>query len=183
MTLPIHTTGAHGSAPVEKTANMLPDEAALRRDLAGGNFQRGVARGRWRLLRVTGSLAILAVAAAPRSPAAPKEYAFRFDCQGYPRQGPTAQPWNAQADTPLPEREWPAGTGRFALAFNAGWRPNGSAALYLPCDRLSLAGHTDWPVKHSHLIWTPDKDITFYLGVINDYLNSPEYTGARRPAS
>ena len=83
----------------------------------------------------------------------------------------------------LDHGKWPMGSGRIPIAFNPGWKTNGIAAVYLPCDRVALATHPEWLTQHAPLAWQADKDITFYLGIIHDYLNSPEYTGTRSPAT
>ena len=167
-------------------ALMLPDERVLRAHLAGGGFRQGESRKRWHLIAVNWPAVIIAVSAAARS-SAPDEYAFRFDCTNYPNDAPTARLWDAEGNTPLPFNQWPHGTDptgrtdRFSLAFNPGW--NGGAAMYLPCDRCAIVGHDAWRQQHPDMIWTPQKDITFYLEILHDYLRSKYYQGAHRPAA
>lgn len=151
-------------------------ETVLRAHLEGGSFLSGVDRDRWRLVALTWPYLIVAVTAAER-PGAPNEFAFRFECTGYPQAPPTARPWNEGTDTALEARCWPKGESRVALAFNPEW--NGGCALYLPCDRLAIEGHEPWRLQHPCLLWSPRGDITQYLRVIYELLHSSNYAGVR----
>lgn len=157
---------------------MRPDEQVFHAHLAGGPFQSGVDRGRWRLVSVNWPHAVIAVSAAARANA-PAEYAFRFELSNYPVTPPTAQLWDEAAQTQLPDRRWPGGGGRIAHAFNPGWK--GGTCLYLPCDRHSIEGHDGWRTQHPEMIWSPAGDITQYLKIIYDLLHSEDYTGLRCP--
>ena len=151
-------------------------ETVLRAHLEAGPFQSGVDRGRWRLVVLDWPHVVITVAAAPRS-GAPTEYAFRFECTGYPQVPPTAQPWSEVLKGGLPPAQWPGGRSRVPLAFNPSWKAG--QCLYLPCDRLSIEGHEPWRTQHPSLIWSPRRDITQYLAVIYELLNSSDYTGLR----
>lgn len=155
---------------------MSPDERAFLAHLEMGPFQSGVDRGRWRLISIDWPLAIIAVSAAPR-PDGPAEYAFRFECSDYPRSAPSAQPWDPERNAPLPAQRWPTGRGRVPAAFRTDWHEG--QYLYLPCDRLSIVGHESWRNDHPSMIWSPSGDITQYLGIIHELLNSSDYTGPR----
>ena len=155
---------------------MGPYERVLRSHLAAGPFQSGVDRGRWRLLSVQWPHVIIAISAAER-PAAPDEYVLRFECGDYPRTPPTAQPWDTPQGAPLEHARWPAGKSRVQLAFNPNWK--GGQCLYLPCDRLSIEGHDGWRSQHPSMIWSPSGDITQYLRIVHELLNSSDYTGTR----
>ncbi len=159
------------------STSMTPDELVFRDHLCGGVFRSGETRGRWRLISVEWPKAVIAVRAAPRE-SAPNEYAFLFDPTGYPNQAPTCRLWDADRGVPLPQTDWPAGTpgSRLAHAFNPSWRQN---AVYLPCDRVALEGHNGWRTQHPSLMWSPSKDITFFLGTLHDLLDSEGYTGRR----
>ncbi len=167
------------SGQATQTEIVRPDERAFRDHVEGAAFRSGVARGRWRLVDVHWPHAIFAVSAVPRE-GAPDEYGFRFNLAGYPQQAPTAQPWDLDRGAPLAHSDWPGGgaQSRVALAFNPGWK--GGQALYLPCDREALPGHSAWLTLHPDLLWTPDKTITFFLQIIYDLLHSSGYRGTRR---
>ncbi len=155
---------------------MRPDESTFRAHLEEGPFQNGVDRGRWRLVSIDWPHAVIAVTAAERDGAL-GEYAFRFGLSNYPAESPTAQPWDAEAGSPLPLAKWPGGINRVQNAFN-GYK-NGTC-LYLPCDRNALdTGHAAWRNQHPEMIWTASSDITLYLRIIYDLLQSKDYKGLR----
>lgn len=158
---------------------MLPDERTFRAHLKGGPFLRGVARKRWRLVSISWPYSVIAMTAAARE-GSPNEYGFRFELTNYPQALPTAQPWDLQRDAPLEPERWPTGRSRVAGAFNPGWNRQ---ALYLPCDRLAFPGHEAWRTQHPAMIWSRAGDITQYLRIIHELLNSSDYTGARDVAS
>jgi hypothetical protein len=152
------------------------DERVFREHIERGPFQSGVDRGRWRLVSINWPYAVIAVSAATRVKA-PAEYGFRFGLSGYPTSPPTAQPWDAERGSALETNRWPSGGGRIPLAFNPGWK--GGQCLYLPCDRQSIEGHDVWRSLHPEMVWSPSGDITQYLRIIYDLLNSEDYTGTR----
>lgn len=152
-----------------------PDERTFRQHVAGGAFLRGAVRGRWRLVRVVWPHVVIAVSAAPRE-GSPSEYGFRFELTNYPQSLPTAQPWDLEHDGPLAATRWPTGRLRLAAAFNPRWNLQ---AIYIPCDRLAIQGHDGWRTKHPSMIWQPTGDITQYLSILHELLNSGDYTGAR----
>ena len=153
-----------------------PDERVFRSHVEGGAFRLGVARGRWRLVEISWPHAVIAVAAAPREES-PDEYAFRFELTNYPSAPPTAQPWDSVRTGPLEPNHWPGGRLRVPAAFRPDWQ--GGQCLYLPCDRVSIAGHDAWRTQHPAMIWSPTGDIAQYLCVIHELLTSSDYTGAR----
>lgn len=155
---------------------MQPDEHVFRAHTEAGPFQSGVDRGRWRLLSITWPYATIAIGAAQREHA-PREYALRFECSNYPTAAPSAQPWDNERGAPLEQRCWPTGRGRVQLAFNPNW--NNGQCLYLPCDRLSIIGHDPWKDQHPAMIWSSTSNITLYLRIVYDLLNSSDYTGTR----
>jgi hypothetical protein len=59
--------------------------------------------------------------------------------------------------------------------------PSGCAklTLYLPCDRLSIEGHDAWRTQYPAMNWISTSDITLYLGIVYELLNSSDYTGPR----
>lgn len=151
-----------------------PDERALRAHLEQGPFQSGVDRGRWRLVAIEWPFVLIAIGAASRA-GAPNELVLRFECTNYPQQSPTAQPWDSALNSPLAPARWPHGRARVPLAFNPAWQSG--RCLYLPCDRLSMQGHEQWRTQHPALLWSPSGDITQYLRIVYELLNSSDYTG------
>jgi hypothetical protein len=158
---------------------MAPDQRMLRSHLTAGNFRSGVARGRWRLSSIDWPHGLIAVTAAQR-PTGPDEFCFRFECSDYPATPPTAQPWDADARCPLAHDRWPGGTNHVARAFNPGWNV---PAIYIPCDRLAIQGHVAWLTSAPSMLWKADRDLTQYLRVLHDLLNSSDYSGVRGPAT
>lgn len=151
-----------------------PDERAFREHLAGGAFLLGVANGQWRLERLIWPIADIAVTAAVR-PNAPHEFLFRFDVTDYPSQAPTARLWDGATDGPLAVRSWPTGEIRFTKVFRSDWKEG--SCLYLPCDRISMQGHSDWPARYPMQWWTPKHQITNYLRIVSELLTSVVYKG------
>lgn len=152
--------------------SVSPEEAVFRAHLDSGPFRCGAATGRWRFVSVTWPYAIITVRAADDI-----EYGLRFECSDYPRNAPTARPWDVVQNAPLTHNLWPTGRERIPLAFNPSWK-NG-ACLYLPCDRQSIEGHVNWFQEHPSLIWDPATGIVHYLRVVHDLLNSGDYGGRR----
>ena len=146
-------------------------ETAFWLHLRGGPFRTGEAKGRWRLISMDWPHATFVVRAADS-----REFAFRFDCTGYPRVPVTACPWNVESDTPLDRSRWPSGRVRLRDAFNPSWRPD---AIYLPCDREAIQGHQSWVHQHPSLSWDPSIGIVCYLRVLSDLLNSGDFQGVR----
>lgn len=155
---------------------MLPDERALREDLAAAPFRLGEQVGRWRSGEIDWPGVHIGVSAAPRANA-PSEWWFRFDCTGYPQQAPTARPWDIHGNQPLPGARWPGGRSRIPAVFRPDWKDG--CCLYLPCDRVAFAGHDAWRVEHPSLMWSPTKGIVLYLGELYALFNSSDYTGVR----
>ena len=152
-----------------------PDERTFREHVKAGAFLRGQVRGRWRLIKLAWPHAVIAVSAAPRA-GSPNEYGFRFELSNYPQVPPTAQPWDLEHDQGLATTRWPTGPRRLAYAFRPEWN---AQAIYIPCDRLAIQGHDPWITQHPSMIWKSTGDITQYLSIIHELLNSGDYTGAR----
>ncbi len=112
-----------------------------------------------------------------RAPNSPDEYGFRFECSGYRQTPATAQPWDVQADTPLPFGRWPIGKSILPSIFRPDWK--GGQCLYLPCDRLSLEGHDNWRNEHPSRLWQPRRGIISYLEQLYDLFHQGDYSGVR----
>jgi hypothetical protein len=157
-----------------------PEERTFRSHLAAGPFQAGRDRGDWKCLSIAWPNAVITVRAAPRA-GAPDQVALFFDLEGYPRQAPTARPWDAVANAPLPFELWPQGS-RASMAFNPGW--NNGLALYIPCDRLAFAGHeASWEQQYPAYLWDPKRGIVRYLKTVREILHSSDYTGVMSRAA
>lgn len=154
-----------------------PDERALRGDLARPAFRLAQSEGRFRLISINWPIVLLGVSAIDG-----QEYALRFDCSGYPALAPTARPWDAERNVPLPFDRWPRGKGgRVSAVFRPDWKEG--TALYLPCDRVSRDGHDNWRIETPTMIWRPERGITQYLEIVHELLNCGDYQPAARPAA
>lgn len=150
-------------------------ERALRDHLERPDFQLAVLMGRWRVVRIQWPHVDFAVTARDGT-----AWGFRFLLDGYPGQLPNARPINFETGQPLPAEGWPKGVGRVSAVFNPNWNQN---ALYLPCDRLALPGHSNWVSTLPELLWQPAKGIIHYLEIIHELLSSRSYhPPARSPA-
>jgi hypothetical protein len=112
----------------------------------------------------------------PRSNS-PNEYVFRFECSGYRQTPATAQPWDLVSNGPLPAVRWPTGRTIVPSVFRPDWKCG--HCLYLPCDRLSIMGHVQWPNQYPSRLWQPERGIICYLEQIHELLNQTDYTGVR----
>jgi hypothetical protein len=155
-----------------------PARLRLEADLASGDFQAGADAGLWRLVSLTWPHLMVAITAANGS-----ELGMRIVADGYPRLAPGGQPWDLQADAPLPVCRWPAG-GSAALVFRADWSVQNKNAPYLACDRTGLATHPAWAAQHPDRAWHPGRTIAFYLREIHRELQAaalpPPGTGTVR---
>ena len=142
----------------------------LEAHLASGRFLAGAAKGRWKLLSAPWPIAFVEVGARDG-----RRFVLRFDCTGYPDTAPSATLWDLVGQRQLPAALWPRG-GRVSQVFNPGWK-NG-AALYIPCDRESIQGHSNWLSEHPWLVWNPSRGLLQYVEAIYEVLHSHELTPA-----
>jgi hypothetical protein len=149
-----------------------PDERAFRADVERAPFLLGVAEGRWTLISISGTIAMISVTARDG-----RAFDLRFDLSGYPEQPPTARLWDSAAGAALPIPRWPRSSsgGRLGAVFRSDWK-NGTA-LYLPCDRESFAGHENWRTQMPSTIWRPSVGIVHYLELVHELLNCRDYAG------
>ena len=146
-----------------------PDLRAFEGDVAKATFRLGEAEGRWRLIETNWPFVLVTITARDE-----RRYVFRFDCDGYPQTAPTGGPWDQSRDAILAFDCWPRGKGgRVSAVFRPDWK-NG-AALYLPCDRKSLAGHENWRHIMPSKIWHPEVGIVQYLEIVHELLNCRDY--------
>jgi hypothetical protein len=155
----------------------LPDERAFRADVGRPAFRLAQAEGRWRLIGIAWPYMLIAVTAADK-----REFVLRLNCAGHPQQLPTGGPWDADKNAVLAFDRWPGSKGgRVSTVFRAGWK-NGTA-LYLPCDRESIAGHDNWRNEMPSKIWRPSAGINQYLELVHELLNSGDYCPPVRTAA
>lgn len=154
-----------------------PDERAFVADAAKASFRLGQVEKRWRLVMVTWPLALIGITARDSY-----EYIFRFNCSGYPQCPPTAGPWDVNRNAILAFDLWPRSKGgRVGSVFRTGWK--GGSALYLPCDRESIAGHDNWRTEMPSKIWDPAVGIVQYLELVHELLNCSDYAPPLRSAA
>lgn len=151
-----------------------PDQRAFNVDVAKAAFRLGQVEGRWSLISVAWPSALFGVVAKDG-----REYVLRLNCAGYPKTAPTGGPWDMTTNEILSFDLWPQGQGgRVSAVFRTDWK-NGSA-LYLPCDRESLAGHEHWHNEMPSKIWRPDDGIIQYLELVHELLQSRDYSPPSR---
>lgn len=149
---------------------MKPDERAFRADVAKAAFRLGECAGRWRLIEINWPFVTVGIRARDAV-----EYVLRFDCKDFPGSPPTARPWDLETDAPLAHDRWPRGKGgRLSAVFRTDWK--GGSALYLPCDRVSLAGHEPWRTQMPSKIWRPTVGIIHYLELVHELLHCKDYS-------
>lgn len=139
---------------------------ALEAHLASGRFRAGAAKGRWNLLELQWPFAFIDVLTRDG-----RRVVLRFDCMGYPEMAPSATVWDRAARCQLAAASWPRG-GRVSQVFNPGWK--GGAALYIPCDRESIPGHSQWAGEHPWLMWCPARGLLQYIEAVSEILQSSE---------
>jgi len=146
-----------------------PDERAFEADVAKPRFRLGQAEKRWRLVSITWPFALIGVTAKDG-----REYLFRFNCSGYPQSPPTGGPWDPTRGAILSFDLWPRSQGgRLGSVFRTDWK--GGSALYLPCDRESIAGHDNWRTEMPSKIWNSTIGIVHYLELVHELLNCKDY--------
>lgn len=150
---------------------MQPDERALRADLESARFLSGEGKGRWQLINLQWPYLFVNVRAKDG-----RNFTLRLDSSGYPATPPTGTFWDTVTGCRLPFDKWPAGGERIQLAFKPGWKDGN--ALYIPCDRESIAGHDAWVSQYPQMIWNPPRGITMYLEIVHNLLQSRDYVCA-----
>lgn len=152
-----------------------PDERALRAHIQSPRFTAGADAGRWRVIKVEWPIVLVAVSAAARE-GSPSEYYLRLTVDGYPGAGITATPWDTTTNAQLAEAARPAGVIA-GWVFRVDW--NAGTALYAPWDRTAMPGHVGWASTHPGQIWTPQRDLTFFLECVWEVLNADDYKGSK----
>jgi len=150
---------------------MALDEDALNIDIMAPRFRSGEDRGRWRLKDFKWPYLFVTVFARDGL-----GFTLRLNCAGYPVDPPTGTFWDCENDGVLAFPSWPKGSGRVTASLRTDWQ-NG-AALYIPCDRVSIHGHDNWRSVYPSMIWNPKRGITQYLEIVHDLLHSRDYACA-----
>lgn len=146
-----------------------PDQRAFEADVGKAPFRLGEIEGWWRLVDTAWPYAYFTIAAMDG-----REYALRLDCGGYPQTPPTGGPWDLNRDEVLDFESWPQGNGgRVSAVFRTDWKKG--AALYLPCDRITIAGHPNWRTEMPSKIWRPADGIVQYLEQVHELLHCRDY--------
>lgn len=154
-----------------------PDQRAFEADAEKAAFRLGQAEGRWRLVETTWPFVFIGVTAKDG-----REFILRFNCAGYPQAAPTAGPWDQKTNAILAFDLWPRGQGgRVSAVFRTDWKDG--SALYLPCDRESMAGHDNWRHEMPSKIWRPADGIVQYLEIVHELLQSRDYVPPLRDAA
>ena len=149
-----------------------PDQRAFEVDVARAAFRLGEAEGRWRLIETAWPYAFIGITAKDGF-----EYVLRLNCAGYPQTPPTGGPWDVAENKVLAFNRWPHGQGgRVSAVFRTDWK-NGTA-LYLPCDRESIAGHDNWRHEMPSKIWRPADGIVQYLELVHELLHCRDYVSS-----
>ena len=135
----------------------------LEAHLRSGRFLAGAAKGRWQSHGIQWPHALISVTARDG-----RQFTLRFECSGYPAQPPTATLWDRATQRQLVADLWPRG-GRVSKVFNPGWK---GGTIYLPCDRQSFEGHSNWLSEHPWLIWNPTRGMLQYIEAVCEVLQS-----------
>jgi hypothetical protein len=155
------------SYTVNGDTSLPPDHAALLDHLERAPFLMGEMNGRWRLRDVVWPLVFADVTAKDG-----RAYTLRLQCDGYPGM-PTGAFWDLATNQWLAAPRWPRTGARFGSALRTDWQ-NGTA-LYIPCDRTSIAGHEAWLQLHPAWVWSSTVGIARYLEVVWTMLNGDDY--------
>lgn len=155
------------SYTVNGDASVASDHAKLLTHLEEAPFVLGEMNGRWRPRDIAWPFVFVDVTAHDA-----RAFTLRLQCDGYPSI-PTGAFWDAGANCWLPAHLWPRTGPRFGAALRTDWQ--GGTALYIPCDRNSIAGHEQWLHLHPAWAWSPTVGIARYLEVVWTMLNGADY--------
>jgi len=155
------------SYTVNGDATVQLDHAKLLAHLEAAPYLLGEMHGRWRVRSIAWPHVLVDVRARDH-----REFTLRLQCDGYP-QAPTGAFWDVPTSAWLPAARWPRTGARFGAALRTDWQ--GGTALYIPCDRLSIAGHEVWLQLHPAWAWDPTIGLARYLEVVWAMLNGDDY--------
>lgn len=155
------------SYTINGDAALLQGQRALESHLEMAPYLLGEVNGRWKFRRIDWPFALFEVFARDGRP-----YTIRLECDDYPGM-PTGAFWDAQRNCWLAPNRWPRAGARFGAALRSDWQ--GGTALYIPCDRRSIAGHEQWLQLHPAWAWDPSVGVARYLEVVWTMLNGDDY--------
>lgn len=155
------------SYTVNGDASIPADHAILLEHIEQAPFVMGEMNGRWKLRSITWPFVFVDVCARDG-----RWFTLRLQCDGYPGM-PTGAFWDPIGETWLPTHRWPRTGLRFGSALRTDWQ--GGTALYIPCDRKSIAGHGQWLQLYPAWAWDPNIGIARYLEIVWVMLNGDDY--------
>ena len=155
------------SYTVNGDASVPSDHALLLEHLEQAHFVMGEMNGRWKLRGITWPFVFIDVCARDK-----REFTLRLQCDGYPGM-PTGAFWDPVNGAWLPAHRWPRTGARFGVALRTDWQ--GGTALYIPCDRKSIAGHEQWLQLYPAWAWNPSIGIVRYIEIVWIMLNGVDY--------
>jgi hypothetical protein len=153
---------------VNGDSNVDSDHVQLLSHLESGPFLSGVDDGRWTLREINWPFVLVDVVAFNGD-----VFTLRLQCDSYPALPPTGTFWDVVSNTRLAASCWPRTTGRGGQALRTDWH-NG-AALYIPCDRLSISGHDQWAQIYPAWLWDSKVGLTRYLHVVSELISDVDY--------
>lgn len=153
-------------------ATVDPGLARLREDIQSPAFLYGVDEGWWRVVGLEWPILVLAVRAHDGN-----ELGMRVDLTGYPTVAPAGQPWDLDANCPLPYRRWPKGPTQ-AQVFRANdWSVTNGNSPYMATERNALKWHPEWVGNFPERAWTPSRHLDFYVQQLRNELRSATLPG------
>lgn len=155
------------SYTVNGDATVVTEQTVIETHLDSAPFLTGQMNGRWLLRAIAWPHVLFDVFARDGQP-----YTLRLDCTSYP-QMPTGSFWSVEQGSWLLAPRWPRAGARFGAALRTDWQ--GGTALYIPCDRRSIAGHEQWLQLHPAWAWDPRIGVARYLEVVWTLLNGDDY--------
>lgn len=155
------------SYTVNGDSSVPTDHAKLLDHLEQAPFVMGEINGRWEVREISWPFVFIDVRARDK-----RQFTLRLQCDGYPSL-PTGAFWDLVNGSWLPADRWPRTGARFGGALRTDWQ--GGTALYIPCDRNSIAGHEQWLQLYPAWAWDPIIGITRYLEVVWMMLNGEDY--------
>lgn len=151
------------SYTVNGSTDLSPDHAKLLAHLDQAPFALGEMNGHWHLRNISWPFVFIDIRANDN-----RIFTLRLQCDGYPNL-PTGAFWDPTNNSWLPANLWPKAGGRFGTALRTDWQHG--TALYIPCDRMSIAGHEPWRQLYPAWCWDPGIGIARYLEVVWTLLN------------